>query len=445
MKEKNQDNLLIQMLYQMMKDELTQHGYFEFRYVSEGAQGYVVLAKETLTNKRFAIKGIPIRDINGNINQAKQDMVNQEKNMLLKCRGSPYVSNLVKAIDGTKFTFLVLTECVGTIKELIDSLPGNKLNEISAIKYCKDISEGLHYIHSKQCIVNDLKFDNILIDYNGNAVISDFGFAQNLPKTSGYSIQEYMGNFYFQAPECYDPKAFKDYDEEYKKRNIQTHTNPSQRSEACSLGYIFYVMVQGFKQDLAFKKQFELPYDQNFETFKYKKQLRYIIDGLTQFAPRERLPVEEVLILLKGIISFEFDLDQKFVELISQETQQQANQLNQEIEFIQNFNNKYYPILQATLNKSINQSFIKIQKFLSKNEDSALQGFQPSQDEIEKLRGYSKNLEYQINSLKALQVQAESKIQAQDKIIKEQETKITKLNQEIQSYLQNVIKFLYQL
>ncbi|KAL4487978.1 hypothetical protein ABPG72_019930, partial [Tetrahymena utriculariae] len=247
----------------------------------------------------------------------------------------------------------------------------------------------------------------------------DFGFAQTLPKISGYSKHENMGNFYFQAPECYDPKVFKDYDEEYKKRNIQTDTNPSQRSEAYSLGYIFYIMIQGQKSDLAFKKQFELPYDQNFETFKYKKQLRHIIDGLTQFAPRERLPVEEVLILLKGIISFEFDLDQKFVELISQETQEQANQLNQEIEFIQNFNNKYYPIF--------------------KHEDSALQEFQSSQDEIEKLRGYSKNLEYQINSLKALQVQVESKIQTQDKIIKEQETKITKLTQEIKSYHQKEV------
>ncbi|KAL4513055.1 hypothetical protein ABPG72_017740 [Tetrahymena utriculariae] len=170
MKEKNLD-MHTQVLYQMMKDQLTQYGYSEFRYVSEGAQGYVVLAKETLTNKRFAIKGIPVRDANGNINQAKLDQVNQEKDRLLQCRGSPYVSNLIKAIDGTKFTFLVLTECVGTIKELIDSLPDNKLNEISAIKYCKDIAEGLYYIHSKQCIINDLKFDNILIDYNGNAVI----------------------------------------------------------------------------------------------------------------------------------------------------------------------------------------------------------------------------------------------------------------------------------
>ncbi|KAL4510450.1 hypothetical protein ABPG72_020912 [Tetrahymena utriculariae] len=175
-------------------------------------------------------------------------------------------------------------------------------------------------------------------------------------------------------------------------------------------------MVQGFQAELAFQKHLELPYDQNFENFKYKKQLRYIIDGLTQFVPRERLNVEEVLILLKGIISFEFDLDQKFVELISQETQEQANQLNQEIEFIQNFNNKYYPIF--------------------KNEVSTLQGLDNSQNEIEKLRGYSKNLEYQINSLKALQVQADSRIQGQDKIIKELETKITKLTQEIQSYQQ---------
>ncbi|KAL4513088.1 hypothetical protein ABPG72_017773, partial [Tetrahymena utriculariae] len=105
MKEKSLD-LQILAMYQMMKDELRQHGYSEFRYVSEGAQGYVVLAKETLTNKRFAIKGISVKDSNGNVNQVKQNQVKQEKDMLLQCRGSPYVSNLIKAIDGTKFTFL---------------------------------------------------------------------------------------------------------------------------------------------------------------------------------------------------------------------------------------------------------------------------------------------------------------------------------------------------
>lgn len=45
------------------------------------------------------------------------------------------------------------------------------LNEISAIKYAKDIAEGLNNIHNLGSIISDLKMDNILIDYNGNAIV----------------------------------------------------------------------------------------------------------------------------------------------------------------------------------------------------------------------------------------------------------------------------------
>ncbi|KAL4509021.1 hypothetical protein ABPG73_006407 [Tetrahymena malaccensis] len=69
-------------------------------------------------------------------------------------------------------------------------------------------------------------------------------------------------------------------------------------------------------------------------------------------------------------------------------------------------------------------------KFQSKNEGSVLQELQ-SQDEIEKLRVYSKNLEYQIDSLKELQDQAELKIKELERIIKEHETKIIKQTKEI--------------
>ncbi|KAL4509887.1 hypothetical protein ABPG73_023103, partial [Tetrahymena malaccensis] len=76
---------------------------------------------------------------------------------------------------------------------------------------------------------------------------------------------------------------------------------------------------------------------------------------------------------------------------------------------------------------------------------SILQEYQQSLDGIEKLIGYSKTLEYQIKSLKAIQEERESKIQEQEKIIKELETKITKLTKEMQKNQQIVNKYIDEL
>ncbi|EAR88305.2 Serine/Threonine kinase domain protein (macronuclear) [Tetrahymena thermophila SB210] len=315
-------------------------------FQGQGAQGLVVLAKEKSTNKRYAIKGIPIKDSKDNVDQVILGQVQQEIQMLNQCKGSPYVANLLHKIEGNDYIFLVLTECLGTLSDIIKNTQNQRLNELSAIKYTKDIAEGLYFIHSKKCLVNDLKMDNILIDYNGNAVVSDFGFADNLTQQSGYAFDEYKGNIIFQAPECYDPSKFDIYSEEYKNLGVAVKQKPSQRSEACSLGYLLYTMISGFQANLVFSKHQPLQYNADFQNLAYEKQLRYIIDGLTKFIPRERLKVKEALIVLKGIVSFEFDLESKFIEVMDDaEAQQYIRQFRQDIEYVQGFENKFYPII----------------------------------------------------------------------------------------------------
>ncbi|EAR89688.4 kinase domain protein (macronuclear) [Tetrahymena thermophila SB210] len=334
------------MVYKDMKSELLQKGYDEFRFLGLGAHGLVVLAKEKSTNKRYAIKGIPIKDSKDNVDQVILGQVQQEIQMLNQCKGSPYVANLLHKIEGNDYIFLVLTECLGTLSDIIKNTQNQRLNELSAIKYTKDIAEGLYFIHSKKCLVNDLKMDNILIDYNGNAVVSDFGFADNLTQQSGYAFDNYKGNVIFQAPECYDPSKFDIYSQEYMNLGVPVQQNPSQRSEACSLGYLLYTMISGFQANLVFSKHQPLQYNADFQNLAYEKQLRYIIDGLTKFIPRERLKVKEALIVLKGIVSFEFDLESKFIEVMDDaEAQQYIRQFRQDIEYVQGFENKFYPII----------------------------------------------------------------------------------------------------
>ncbi|EAR81983.2 kinase domain protein (macronuclear) [Tetrahymena thermophila SB210] len=431
-------------MYYSMKIELTEKGYSDFRFLGQGAQGLVLLAKNLKNQMRYAIKGVQVRDPQGNLYDEAFNKVVQEIDILKQCRGSPYVVSLLDSFDGKQFMYLVLNECQGTLKEIIERNQNKRLNEISAIKYAKDITEGLYYIHSKNCLVNDLKMDNILIDYNGNAVVSDFGLADKLTAKSGYSTNQYMGNFIFQAPECYDPNdqiIGKVYYDEYKKLGVQVKQEPSNRSEACSLGYIIYSLVQGIDFNLVLNKHRPLNYDGEFQNFVYHKNLQQLIDGLTQFVPRNRLPIKEALIVLKGIICFEFQLDDVLIQMIDGDTQQHASSLKNEIEFIQDLSNKFYPI-------------IKNQKSLIEElkEDPQKIFYEAKIAELEQanfiLKETISQLEEKIKASVDKQQKQEEILKVQQSLIQEQIEDPQKIlyviNQNFIQYILNLIKLLYQ-
>ncbi|KAE9368543.1 Pkinase-domain-containing protein [Stipitochalara longipes BDJ] len=82
----------------------------------------------------------------------------------------------------------------GDLTDLIDRV---KLREDHMAKFCKEIAQGLEYLHSKNIVYRDMKSDNILLFSDGGVKIADFGFC----KGDGTTFKSMIGTPYWMAPE----------------------------------------------------------------------------------------------------------------------------------------------------------------------------------------------------------------------------------------------------
>lgn len=115
-------------------------------------------------------------------------------------------------VDEKNYRVVFITECMtsGTLRNFLQKAKKVKLKVIK--NWCKQILEGLNYLHTLEVpiIHRDIKCDNIFIDGNsGKIKIGDLGLATSNIQHYSRNKMSIIGTPEFMAPECYE----EEYDE----------------------------------------------------------------------------------------------------------------------------------------------------------------------------------------------------------------------------------------
>ena len=127
------------------------------------------------------------------------------------------------------FYFLAMKFMPGkSLKDVL--LQSGKLRFDRALEITRQIAEALDFLHSQNYIHRDVKPGNILFDKDGNAYLSDLGFAKALLGTTGTSQTTtggMIGTPSYMAPELWREKGV------------------SPATDVYSLGCVFYELITG--------------------------------------------------------------------------------------------------------------------------------------------------------------------------------------------------------
>jgi serine/threonine protein kinase len=86
----------------------------------------------------------------------------------------------------------------GTLEDRLDA---GSLSLADTARYAQDVAAGLHALHEAGIVHRDLKPGNIIIDPDGNALLTDFGLAKGRAYTVLTKPGQVMGTLDYLAPE----------------------------------------------------------------------------------------------------------------------------------------------------------------------------------------------------------------------------------------------------
>jgi len=121
-----------------------------------------------------------------------------------------------------------------------------RIPQAEACRFFQSIIAGVRYIHSLNIVHRDLKPENLLLDFNKNIKIVDFGLSNTFDKKSNELLKTACGSPCYAAPEM-----------------IAGNQYCGEKIDVWSCGVILYALLCGY-----------LPFEDSDTTILYKKILR---------------------------------------------------------------------------------------------------------------------------------------------------------------------------
>jgi len=228
--------------------------YIIYRHIASGGMADIYEARDIVTNKNVALKFLKDRSLydDSDIEQFKDEARN------IAAFNHPHIMKIynVGEYNGVPFQSFELIKGK-TLKEVLDNR--GKLSFDEALDYLIQILDAVSNMHEKGILHNDLKPDNILLQFDGSIKICDFGI---VTRVRSRPLKELRGTIKYLAPEV-----------------IQYHRQSCQ-SDIYSLGIILFELLTGkvpFNIDNA-KELIEVYYSSEFPSLKKYISLQDVDD-----------------------------------------------------------------------------------------------------------------------------------------------------------------------
>ena len=190
--------------------------------LGSGGMSTVYLARDTTLDRQVAVK-VMHREMSEQADQLQR--FRQEARAVAKL-SHPNVVAVIDAGEDGGHPYIVFEYVEGeTLKQRINRI--GALDPQEALAYAIEIARGLTVAHARNMVHRDIKPQNVLIDNEGRAKLTDFGISRQLEQDGMTATGRVLGTTDYVAPE-------------------QAMGHPvDQRSDVYSLGVVLYEMLVG--------------------------------------------------------------------------------------------------------------------------------------------------------------------------------------------------------
>lgn len=255
-----------------MSDELKEIGNYKIlKLIGQGTFGDVYLASHILTKRKVVLKAADRKDAN----VVREAFYHRQFEF-------PFIARLYEIILTENKIWLVLEYCSGhdlydyVVKR--DFIPKEDCKRL----FCQ-IATAVYYGHSLNCVHRDLKLENILLDKDRNAKLTDYGFTRDCSQNS--QLETICGTISYMAPELILKKKYQGF-----------------KVDIWALGVILYALITGAlpfgeETDGESRMKLELNIVNNIPYFGTDMDplAKDLILSMLEKNPNERPSIQEVL------------------------------------------------------------------------------------------------------------------------------------------------------